>query len=53
MEKLGVAAVANSDVKHLRRGAEKQGSVIEVNVLAEDDYLFISSPVPYLCVSSP
>lgn len=40
-------------MKHLRRGTEKQGTIIEINIFAEDDYLLIPSQVPYLGISGP
>ena len=40
-------------MKHLWRGSENQGSIIEINVLAEYDYLLILPPVPYFGIRSP
>jgi hypothetical protein len=50
LEKPSIATVANRDVNNLRWSAKEQCSVIEVNVLTEDDEISML-PRSQMCVS--
>jgi len=46
MKKPGVTTIANSHMKHLWRGAEKQSSVVEVYIFGENNNVLLSSSLP-------
>jgi hypothetical protein len=51
LEKASIATVANRDVNNLRWSAKEQCSVIEVNVLTEDDETLYVAAFPNVRIS--
>ena len=50
-EKAGIAAVADGDVNNLRWFAKQQGTIVEVNILAEDNEIVPSTSFPDFSIS--
>jgi hypothetical protein len=51
LEKPSITAVTNGNVNDLRRSAEDQRAIVEVNVFTEDDETFYSAAFPNVRIS--
>jgi hypothetical protein len=51
LEKPSIATVSNADVNDLRRSTKEQRSIVEVNVLTEDDEILYATAFPNLRIS--